>query len=94
MIGVVGLIFSLTFALFQKWLKQSVKSTVVLVLSLSIYLMVYTYLFHVIDIDWHAVSEGLVQLTLFQKILHSEWSISLAFLFPFCASWLYQKILK
>lgn len=93
-IGVAGLIFSLTFALFQKWLKQSVKSTVIVVLSLSIYLMVYTYLFHVVDVDWHAVSEGLVQLTLFQKTLHSERSIWLAFLFTFCASWLYQKTLK
>lgn len=93
-IGVAGLIFSLTFAWFQKWLKQSVKSTVILVLSLSIYLMVSTYLFHVIDIDWHAVSEEQIQLTLLQRFLHSDWSIWLAFLFPFCASWLYQKTLK
>ncbi|WP_111859418.1 hypothetical protein [Acinetobacter sp. CFCC 10889] len=94
MIGIIGLIFSIAFAWFQKWLQQSVKSTVIFVLILSVYLVVFTYMFHVVDVDWNAVLEGQIQLTLLQKFLHSEWSIWLAFLFPFCASWLYQKKVK
>lgn len=93
-LAVVGLIFSIAFAFFQKWLRQSVRSTCILVLMLSIYLIVSSYLFYVIYIDWNAVSAGQIQLTLFQKFLHSEWSHWLAFLFPFAASWLYQKISK
>lgn len=93
-LAIVGLIFSVAFAFFQKWLRQSVRSTVILVLMLSIYLIVSSYLFYVIYIDWNAVSEEQIQLTLLQRFLHSDWSIWLAFLFPFCASWLYQKTLK
>lgn len=93
-LAIVGLIFSVAFALFQKWLQQSVRSTVILLLILSVYLVVFSYLFHVIYVDWDAVSTGHMQLTLLQKFLHSKWSIWFIFLFPFIASWIYQKALK
>lgn len=88
----IGLIFSIVFAIFQKYLKQTIKLTLIWACILSMYLVITQYFMLTVEIDWNAVSEGGIQLSFFQKILHSEWSFWLAFLFPFAASWIYKNI--
>ena len=91
-VAVPSIIFSLVFALIQIKLGQTILNTVILVSSLAIYMVVFRYTYLHLDINWNAVSEGKLQLTIFQKIVKSDWSYWLAFIFPWMISILSYKL--
>lgn len=81
-----GLVFSILFSIFQSKLQKPIGDTAIWVGMLSIYFIVLFYVDIHLKIDWNAVSEGRVQLTLFEKIVKSDLSFWLAFLAPFMLS--------
>ncbi|KAF1017732.1 MAG: hypothetical protein GAK29_04433 [Acinetobacter bereziniae] len=87
-VSVSGLVFAMVFSIFQSTLKQSLLNTLIIVVTLSLYIVVLFYGFIHIKIDWQAISEGKAQLTLLQKFVKSELSFWLAFLVPFILSFL------
>ncbi len=91
-VAVPSIIFSLVFAFIQIKLGQTILKTVILVSSLAIYMVVFRYIYLHLDINWNAVSEGRLQLTIFQKIVKSDWSYWLAFIFPWMISILSYKL--
>lgn len=91
LISIVGLLFSVIFAIFQWKLHLHIKDTVIWVGLLSAYLIWFFYTFTHLKIDWNTVSEGRVQLNLFQMFIKSELSFWLAFLIPFILSVLYSQ---
>lgn len=86
LIGVLGLLFSTLFAWLQWKIKNSYYSTWLFVGILSLSLLLSTYLYHTVSIDWAAVSDGDTQLTLYQEIVTSDLTFWMAFIFPFLFS--------
>ena len=76
----------MVFAIYQFKLKQNLRLTIILAAALAIYLIVLFYGFIHVKIDWQAISEGKLQLRLWQQWLKSELSFWLAFLVPFIMS--------
>lgn len=85
-IGSLSLIFSSLFAWLQLETGNSYFSTGVFVGFLSVYLLLYIYLDLTLSIDWAAVSAGEMQLSLYQKIVRSDFTFWLLFVFPFIFS--------
>ncbi|MCH7337520.1 hypothetical protein [Acinetobacter sp. NIPH 2699] len=59
---------------------------ILLVAFLSLYLIFKTYLYHTVSIDWVAVADGDIQLSVLQKIIKSDIAFWMAFIFPFLFS--------
>ncbi|NIE98179.1 hypothetical protein NDN11_03135 [Acinetobacter sp. C26M] len=85
-IGSLSLIFSSLFAWLQLETGNSYFSSGVFVGFLSVYLLLYIYLDLTVSIDWAAVSAGEMQLTWYQKMVKSDLTFWIAFLFPFIFS--------
>ncbi|RLZ07283.1 hypothetical protein EAH57_13755 [Acinetobacter sp. 2JN-4] len=86
LIGVLGLLFSALFAWLQVETRNSYYSTWLFVGIQSLSLLLSTYLYHTVSIDWAAVSDGDTQLTLYQEIVTSDLTFWMAFIFPFLFS--------
>ncbi|WP_436899326.1 hypothetical protein [Acinetobacter gyllenbergii] len=91
-IGSLSLIFSSLFAWLQLETGNSYFSSGVFVGFLSVYLLLYIYLDLTVPIDWAAVSAGEMQLTWYQKMVKSDLTFWIAFLFPFVFSVMYFSI--
>ncbi|UUM27621.1 hypothetical protein NQU59_00205 [Acinetobacter colistiniresistens] len=85
-ITVLGLLFSTLFAWLQLETGNSYFSTAVFVGFLNVYLVLYIYLDLTVSIDWAAVSAGEIQLTWYQKMVRSDLTFWIGFLFPFIFS--------
>ncbi|ENW84276.1 hypothetical protein F909_00183 [Acinetobacter sp. ANC 3929] len=91
-ITVLGLLFSTLFAWLQLETKKSYCSSWFFAGFLSLSLVLCSYLDHTVSIDWAAVSAGEMQLTLYQKIIRSDLTFWLLFLFPFVFSVMYFSV--
>lgn len=85
-LSILGLVFSILFAIFQSKLQHSILNTAFLLGMLFVYFVVLYYVDLHLKIDWNAISEGRVHLTLFEKFVKSDWSFWLAFIVPFILS--------
>lgn len=85
-LSVSGFVFSVVFAIYQFKLKQNLRLTIILAAALAIYLIVLFYGFIHVKIDWQAISEEKLQLSLWQQWLKSDLSFWLAFFVPFILS--------
>lgn len=63
----------------------------ILVILLSIYLLFYFFAYTHLNVDWNAISEGKLELTVFQKFTLSKLSYWCAFLFPLLISFLTNR---
>lgn len=86
LIGVLGLLFSTLFAWLQVETRNSYGSTWLFVSFLSLSLLLSTYLYHTVSMDWAAVSDGGIQLSLYQRVVTSDLTFWVAFAFPFIFS--------
>ncbi|QER41174.1 hypothetical protein F2A31_12640 [Acinetobacter suaedae] len=86
LIGVLGLLFSTLFAWLQVETRNSYYSTLLFVSFLSLSLLLNTYLYHMVSIDWAAVSDSGIQLSLYQRVVTSDLTFWVAFAFPFIFS--------
>lgn len=91
-ITVLGLLFSTLFAWLQLETKNSYWSSWFFAGFLSLSLVLCSYLDHTVSIDWAAVSAGEMQLSLYQKIIRSDLTFWLLFVFPFLFSVMYFSI--
>ncbi|ENW94992.1 hypothetical protein [Acinetobacter dispersus] len=88
-ITVLGGLFSTLFAWLQLETKNSYWSSWFFAGFLSLSLVLCSYLDHTVSIDWAAVSAGEMQLSLYQKIIRSDLTFWLLFVFPFIFSVMY-----
>lgn len=86
LIGVLGLLFSTLFAWLQVETRNSYYSSWLFVSFLSLSLLLSTYLYHTVSIDWAAVSDSGIQLSLYQRVVTSDLTFWVAFAFPFIFS--------
>ncbi|MCH7385468.1 hypothetical protein MMP71_16625 [Acinetobacter dispersus] len=91
-ITVLGFLFSTLFAWLQLENQNSYWSSWFFAGFLSLSLVLYSYLDHTVSIDWAAVSAEEMELSLYQKIIRSDLTFWLLFVFPFIFSVMYFSI--
>ena len=91
-ITILGLLFSTLFSWLQRETKNSYLSTWFITGFLSLSLVLCSYLDHKVSIDLAAVSNEEIQLSLYQKIVSSDFTFWILFLFPFLFSVLHFYI--
>ena len=75
--------FASLFAFLQVKAKHSVFHTGICGGIFALYLILLFYIDLTLLIDWNAVSEGEIQLTILQKMIKSDAAVWIAFLVPF-----------
>ena len=80
-ITILGLLFSTLFSWLQRETKNSYLSTWFITGFLSLSLVLCSYLDHKVSIDLAAVSNEEIQLSLYQKIVSSDFTFWILFLF-------------
>lgn len=91
-ITILGLFFATLFSWLQLETRNSYLSTWFFTGFLSLSLVLCSYLDHQVYMDLAAVSNTGLQLSLYQKIVSSDLTFWLLFLFPFLLSVLYFSI--
>jgi len=91
-ITILGLLFSTLFSWLQRETKNSYLSTWFITGFLSLSLVLCSYLDHKVSMDLVAVSNEEIQLSLYQKIVSSDFTFWILFLFPFLFSVLHFYI--
>jgi len=81
-----GFVFASLFALLQVKTKHSVFPTGICGGIFALYLILLFYVDLTLLIDWNAVSEGEIQLTILQKMIKSDAAFWIAFIVPFLYS--------
>lgn len=81
-----GFVFASLFALLQVKEKHSVFHTGICGGIFALYLILLFYVDLTLLIDWNAVSEGEIQLTILQKMIKSDAAFWITFIVPFLYS--------